>query len=319
MHVIVGAGPVGSATARLLAARGERVRVITRSGSGPRDAGIERVAADAADPDRLAGLTAGATAIYNCANPPYHRWPELWPPLAAAMLGAAERSGAALVIVGNLYGYGPVDGPMTERTPLRPSSIKGGVRAAMWRDALAAHEAGRVRVTEVRASDFLGPGGYSLLTHMVLAKVVAGRRAMVPVDLDAPHSWTYIPDVARTLIAAATDERAWGHAWHVPTAPAVSVRDAARRACALIGAPAPKLSRMPGPVLWLGGLLDPRVREFREVAYQFQRPFVLDSSHTSATFGLDPTPFDDALRETAHALLGYTGSPSGRPSKSIAE
>jgi 2-polyprenyl-6-methoxyphenol hydroxylase-like FAD-dependent oxidoreductase len=34
LHVIVGAGPVGSATAALLAGRGEQVRVITRSGTG---------------------------------------------------------------------------------------------------------------------------------------------------------------------------------------------------------------------------------------------------------------------------------------------
>lgn len=318
MHVIVGAGPVGSATARLLAARGERVRIVTRSGSGPENPAIERIAADASDAARLAGIASGATAIYNCANPPYHRWPELWPPMAAAMLAAAERSGAVLVIVGNLYGYGPVDAPMTEQTPLRPSSVKGGVRARMWQDALAAHEAGRVRVTEARASDFLCVGGYSLLTNMVLAKVVAGRRASVPVDLDAPHSWTYTPDVARTLVALAADERAWGRPWHVPTAPAVSVREAARRACELVGAPAPRVSRMPAPVLWLGGLFSPAVREFGEMAYQFQRPFVLDSTATEATFGLSPTPFDDALRETASALLDHTGS-DGPASKSMAE
>ena len=80
--------------------------------------------------------------MYNCANPPYHRWPELWPPLAAAMLAAAERTGAVLVTMSNLYGYGPVDGPMTEDLPLRPTTAKGRVRAAMWHDALAAHQAG---------------------------------------------------------------------------------------------------------------------------------------------------------------------------------
>jgi nucleoside-diphosphate-sugar epimerase len=154
---------------------------------------------------------------------------------------------------------------------------------------------------------------------MVLEKVVAGKRASVPAALDVPHSVTYIPDVARTLVVLATDERAWGRPWHVPTAPPRTIREMARRACSLVGAPAPKLSRMPGPALWLGGLFSPTVREFHEVAYQFRRPFVLDSSAATTTFGLEPTPLDTALRETAFALLGQSASASGRPSKSIAE
>ncbi|MER7330231.1 MULTISPECIES: NAD-dependent epimerase/dehydratase family protein [unclassified Micromonospora] len=302
LHVIVGAGPVGTATARLLAGRGERVRLVTRRGGGPEHPAIERIAADATDADRLTAAASGAAALYNCANPAYHRWTTDWPPLATALLTAAERSGAVLATVGNLYGYGPVDAPMTEATPLRPSSVKGQVRARMWAEALAAHEAGRVRVTEVRGSDYLGAGVQSVPTLLVLPQVLAGRRALVPADLDAPHSWTYVGDVARTLVTAAGDERGWGRAWHVPTPPAVSLRELAARAAALAGAPAPKLARMPGPVLWLGGLFDPTAKEMREMAYQFDRPFVLDSTAATATFGIDPTPLDEVLAETVTAL-----------------
>ncbi|MGK5672817.1 NAD-dependent epimerase/dehydratase family protein [Micromonospora sp. URMC 106] len=311
LHVIVGAGPVGTATARLLADRGERVRLVTRRGSGPEHPAVERIAADATDADRLAAATTGAAALYNCANPAYHRWSTDWPPLAAALLAAAERSGAVLATVGNLYGYGPVDAPMTEATPLRPSSVKGQVRVRMWADALAAHEAGRARITEVRGSDYLGAGAQSLVSMLVLPQVMAGRRALVPAALDAPHSWTYVGDVARTLVAAATDERGWGRAWHVPTTPAVPIRELAVRAATLAGAPAPKLARMPGPVLWLGGLFDPTAREMREVAYQFDRPFVLDSTAATTTFGIDPTPLDDVLAETVAALR----TPATRPAR----
>src|SRR5436853_7699464 len=102
LHVIVGAGPIGTATAQHLLAAGHDVRMITRSGSGPD--GVERVAADATDAARLTTLAAGAAALYNCANPPYHRWPVEWPPLAAALLTSAERCGAVLVTMSNLYG-----------------------------------------------------------------------------------------------------------------------------------------------------------------------------------------------------------------------
>lgn len=296
-HVIVGAGAVGSATARILADQGDQVRLVSRHGSGPRHDRIERVAADATDAAVLRDLATGAAALYNCANPPYHRWHIDWPPLAAAILAAAEATGAVLVTAANLYGYGPVDVPMTEDLPLRPTTVKGRVRVRMWQDALAAHRAGRARVTEARASDYLGAGARSMLAERVLPSVLTGKRALVPADLDAPHSWTYLGDVARTLVTLATDERAWGAPWHVPTAPAASIRELASRAADLAGAPPPRLAPMPEPVLMLGGWFSPEARAFREMRYQFQRPFILDSTAVTKTFGITHTPLDEALRE----------------------
>jgi nucleoside-diphosphate-sugar epimerase len=300
-HVIVGAGAVGSATARILADRGDQVRLVSRHGSGPRHDRIERVAADATDAAALRDLATGAAALYNCANPLYPRWHIDWPPLAAAILAAAEATGAVLVTAANLYGYGPVDVPMTEELPLRPTTVKGRVRARMWQDALAAHRAGRVRVTEARSSDYLGAGAKSMLVERVLPKVLAGKRALVPADLDAPHSWTYLGDVARTMVTLAADERAWGSPWHVPSAPAASIRELASRAAELAGAPPARLAPMPEPVLMLGGWFSPEARAFREMRYQFQRPFILDSTAVTKTFGIMPTPLDEALRELVAA------------------
>ncbi|MFF0264674.1 NAD-dependent epimerase/dehydratase family protein [Kribbella sp. NPDC004536] len=293
MHVVVGAGAVGGVVARLLLARGEQVRVITRSGSGPD--GVERVAADA-----KAGLqqyVEGATAIYSCAGPAYDKWTTEWPPLNAALIAAAEASGAVLVTTGNLYGYGPVDGAMTEDLPLRPNTVKGNVRAQLWNEALAAHEAGRIRTAEVRGSDYLGVGAVSPFSVTVLPKVIAGKRGVMPGDLDAPHSWTYVGDVARTLIAVADDEQAWGRAWHVPTPEPLSVRQLATRAAVLAGAPPARVAALPGVVLRLAGLVDPAAREMVEMQYQWQRPFVVDSSAATVAFGLEPAATDDALKE----------------------
>jgi nucleoside-diphosphate-sugar epimerase len=297
LHVIVGAGPVGTATAEHLVRLGHEVRVITRSGRGPSAA--HAIAADATDAQRLTSLAAGAEALYNCASPPYHRWPELWPPLAAAILSAAEKSGAVLVTMSNLYGYGPVSGPIREDLPLTATTAKLRVRADMWRAALAAHEAGRVRVTEARASDYVGPGVKSLFTTMITPRVRQGRPAAVPANLDLPHSLTYTGDVGATLGVLGTDPRAWGRAWHVPTPPAVSLREAATRFAAIVGAPAPRLRVMPDAVLRLGGLFNAEAREFRKVRYQFEQPWVLDSAAAQQAFGLIPTPLDEALRSMA--------------------
>lgn len=297
LSVVVGAGGTGTRTALLLAEQDHDVCLITRSGSGPDHPRIARIAADATDSRRLTELTSGARTLFNCAAPPYHRWPQEFPPLAQSLLTAAERSGAGYVMLGNLYGYGPVDAPMTEDMPLAPSSVKGRVRARIWDDALAAQRDSRVRVTEVRSSDFVGQGAVSVFTLTVAPKVLAGKRAMVPADLDAPHSWTGTGDVARALVAASEDDRAWGRVWHVPTNPAVSVRELARRLAALAGVEPVRLSVMPLWMLRAAGLRSPMIRELPEMQYQVRRPFVLDSSLTEQTFDLKPTPLDDILRE----------------------
>jgi len=169
-HLVVGAGPVGTAVASLLASRDIPVRLVSRRGLGPDHPLVERVPADAADADRLRTLAAGSAVVYNCLNPPYHRWPQDWPPMAHALLAAAESAGAVLATVSNLYVYGPVDGPMTPDLPLAAPGPKAKVRAEMWRDALAAHEAGRVRVTEVRGSDYLTTGRNSHLGDLVVVE-----------------------------------------------------------------------------------------------------------------------------------------------------
>jgi nucleoside-diphosphate-sugar epimerase len=299
-HVIVGAGAVGSATALVLADRGDHVRVISRHGSGPEHPGIERVAADATDAQRLTQLTAGAVALYNCANPQYHQWLTDWPPLASALLATAERTGAVLTTMGNLYPYGPVDGPITQQTPLAATHPKLRLRGQMWQDALAAHQAGRIRTTEVRASDYIEQNG--LLSYALGKPLLAGKRAYSPAPLDVLHSWTSIHDCAHALATVAGDERAFGKAWLVPTGPALTLRQLATRFAEVNGAPAAKITAIPYPVLWAYGEFSPMVKELRTTRYQFTAPFVIDSSATTETFGLKPTPVDDALRDAGSRL-----------------
>ena len=295
LHVIVGAGSIGSAAARLLADDGEQVRIVSRRGLGPEHPGIERVAADATDAARMRELARGAAALYNCANPLYHRWQTDWPPIADALLSAAEHAGAVLVTTSNLYGYGPVTAPMTEDMPLAATFRKGQVRARMWQDALAAHRAGRVRVTEARGSDYLGPRADSMFGTQVAPAVLAGRPARVPAPLDVPHSYTYTFDMARTLVTIARDERAWGQPWHVPSSEPLTVRELAVELARVAGVATPRLRQVPTWLVRAVGLFAPVIREFDEVRYQFERPFVLDSSRAKETFGLLPTDLDVVL------------------------
>ena len=303
-HLIVGAGAIGTATALLLMERGEEVVIVTRSGSGPTGPGITRTAADASSSPQMAELANGTVAIYNCANPAYHRWPADWPPIAEALLNAAEHSGAVLATVSNVYGYGPVSGPMTEDLPLAANGPKGRTRAQMWRDALSAHDAGSVRATEVRASDYVAPGPSSHLGDRVVPRLLAGKSVTVVKSADTPHTWTAVEDVARLLVTVATAERAWGRAWHVPSNPPRTQREAVGDLCRAAGVSSVRVSEHPAVFMRALALVNPLIRELAEVSYQFENPFILDSRAAQETFRLAPTPWDEVL---STVIASYRG------------
>jgi len=296
-YLIVGAGAIGTVVADELAQQGHAVRLLSRRGTGPEHSLIERVTGDASDPATVARHTSGTDAIFNCANPAYHRWPTDWPPIATAILAAAETSGSTLVTLNNLYAYGRPTGPMTPHDPLNADYEKAQVRATMWRDANRAHDDGRIRATEVRASDFIGPKSESYL-GLLIPRILARKSCQVIGDVDAAHSWNYTADVARTLVTCAQDSRSWGRAWHAPANPPRSVRQAIDDIARLVGASNVKITKVPTVALRVMGLFSTDVRELPKTLYQFQAPFIIDDSETHNTFGLEPTPWDEVLTST---------------------
>lgn len=308
-HLVVGAGPVGSTTALRLAELGHAVTVLSRSGSGPVHERIERVVGDATDVDALLAHLDGSGAIVNAANPPYHRWTEDWPPLHRAMMRAAERSGALLVLMDNLYAFGAgATMPMREDSPMRPTGPKGQVRARMAAELLDGHAAGRLRAAIVRASDYYGPEvRESAFGERVVPRVLAGQRVSLLGALDVPHAVSFLPDVAATVVAVVTRPEAAGRTWLVPNAPAVTQREVVTAFARAAGVEA-RVSAVPRLVIAAGGVVVPVFRELRETWYQFAEPWTTDSTRTETELGLRATPLDVG----AAATVAWWRSPERR-------
>jgi nucleoside-diphosphate-sugar epimerase len=301
LHVVLGAGAIGRATAEELLQRGKTVRMVNRSGKlaeAPED--VEMIASDLYDPTKVRDVTKGAQVVYQAAQPRYFEWPEKFPPLQQAIINGLTGSGAKLVLVENLYMYGATNGtPMTEDLPHNTHTRKGKTRSKMSKAAFAAHQAGKVRVTAARGSDFFGPWGLlSTMGERVFYPLLAGKAAQATGRLDIPHTHTYTRDFGKALVILGERDEADGQAWHVPNDMPLIAQGELIRMVAEEAGVEPKMSGMGKFMMWMGGLFIPEAKESVEMMYEFEQPFIVDSRKFENTFGMKATPMRVAIKET---------------------
>jgi len=311
MHVIFGAGQVGTTLARTLLARGHRVRLAHRSGIAPD--GVESVKGDVTDAAFSAQASQGAAAIYHCVNPPYFTsvWARELPRIADSLIAAAGRSRARLVLIDNLYMYGrPKGGALDEESRIAPCSRKGEVRARIGQRYLDAHRKGDARVVIGRASDFYGPAATgSHLGDAFWPKALSKGVGQLVVRTDTPHTYHFLPDVTLALaLLGEAGEDALGRVWMLPCAPADTTAGMVRRFGRALGREL-KIQRMPRWMLSSLGIFVPILRELAEMGYQWEEPFVVSDRHFRERFGAEAvvTSLDDGARETVEWAKQHYG------------
>jgi nucleoside-diphosphate-sugar epimerase len=298
-RVVLGAGGgIGSAVVWELAGRGRRVRAVSREGRARAPDGVEACAADLTTAEGAARACAGAAVVYHCVQPRYTRWAEEFPALNATIVGAVTEVGAKLVVADNLYMYGPISGPISETSQQEPQSKKGRLRKQLAASLLAATDTSGLRVTIGRASDYFGPSGAHSVAGMMVTEALAGKTVRWPANADLPHTFSYLPDVARGLAVLGERDGANGKAWVLPAAPPIT----ARAFVALIGQACErpvKLSVTSKLMMRAAGLAIPEAREVPDIWYQFAAPFVVDSSAFDTAFApLRITPLAEAVHDT---------------------
>ncbi|NEE04003.1 NAD-dependent epimerase/dehydratase family protein [Phytoactinopolyspora halotolerans] len=298
LHVVLGAGPAGTAIAEELAGRGLRVRHVARGPITGAPDGVETHQADLSTPEAAIAATEGASTIYHAVNVAYHLQVDLMPAIADSILSGAERHGAKLVVLDTLYPYGEADGDhITESTPWSATTRKGRLRAELDRRYLDAHESGTVRTVLGRSADFFGPGVLnSTLGGAFFPPALTGQPALALGDINLPHSYTYIRDVARGLVTLGTTEAGDGRVWHLPTVPAVSTAEVHRLTEDLIGRPL--TVDVLAEAKPYGPFDETFMREYAEMFYQHLIPQNMVSTAFEDTFGVRPTPLREALADT---------------------
>jgi nucleoside-diphosphate-sugar epimerase len=304
MVTILGAGgAIGSDLVKVLSARSEPIRLVSRNAKAVPGA-AEAVAADLSNLDDTVKSVSGSRVAFLVAGLKYDLkvWRELWPRIMHNAIEACKRTHARLVFFDNVYMYGKVDGAMTEETPFRPCSKKGEVRAEIATTLLNEIKAGSLTAMIARSADFYGPRVQTSIPNlMVFDKFAKGAKANWLVNDSVKHSFTFTPDAAKSLVLLADTETAWNQTWHVPTAADPPTGEELIELAAKEFGTQPNYRVLTRPMVWAAGWFDTTVRESYEMLYQYEFDYVFDSTKFTKAFAFQPVSYADGVHRSARA------------------
>lgn len=295
--VLGASGGIGGTLVRELLGRGHEVTAVNRAGNADVPAEARKVAADIMSPQDAKRACAGADVVVLAAQPPYQHWVDRWPPMMRNVIDAA--AGAKIVFTDNLYAYAPATGPITERSPEHATDHKGILRRQLGEMLLATHERGDLRATIGRFSDYYGPHGSH--SGLMMVGVTPALRGFAPrglYDLDQPHTFHYLPDAGRGFAELVERPEADGHVWILPAAPPITQRELLTLVNRQVGRRR-RVARISRNAMRLAGLFDPLLREAVSTSIQYDRPWVVDATRFTETFGaFETTSHEEAVATT---------------------
>ncbi|WP_137937896.1 SDR family oxidoreductase [Chitinivorax sp. B] len=311
--LVLGAtGGIGGEVARQLRDAGWTVRGLARGLANETELrdGITWLRGDAMQRDDVAQAARGCSIIVHAVNPPgYRKWSELVLPMLDNTIAAAVAEQATIVLPGTVYNFGPDAFPLiTEDAQQRPTTRKGAIRVELERRLHSATQLG-ARVIIVRAGDFFGPQvGNSWFAQGMIKPGQTIDTIQLPGNPGVGHQWSYLPDVARTmvelvgrqdLLAPFTNIHMAGH-WD---ADGKQMATAIQRAVQRRTGRVPKLRAFPWWLIRLASPFVATLRELLEMRYLWRQPVRMDNTRLLTILGQEPhTPLDEAVEATLIGL-----------------
>lgn len=305
LHTVFGAsGALGSAIVHHLHAEELPIRAVARNVEKAAEIlpeGVELVACDATDVTSVIEASRGSSVIYNC----LYVGDQVKEVTNNLLMGAREAS-ARIVYPSNALVYGPLtQTPVKEDHPHATNSRRGSMRKEVEASLMEAHEREEARVVIPRLATFYGAHVRGTFMSMIFESAYQGHKALWFGRLDAPHDLIYLPDAAAACVLLATNEDAYGQAWHVPGAGPLTGEAFITRVFKAFGK-VPKIGARGRMFFQLAGVVAPRVNDMVEVLYQFEQPFVMDGSQFAAAYpDFEYTQHDVGIQDTVDWYRDY--------------
>jgi nucleoside-diphosphate-sugar epimerase len=245
--------------------------------------------------DNLWDAAWGASVIVNCWNPPYTHWAAEVSGQTADVIEVAKATGATVIIPGNVYVYGEqAPARFGAGTPHLATNPLGRIRV----DMEAAYRKSGVQTINVRAGDYLDTEASGNWFDMIIAKPVPKGFIKYAGPLDCMHAFTFLPDVAASMVALAEKRHVLGQYEDVAVPSFnLTAHELADAISDVVGKDI-KAKRMPWWPLKMLGLVWPLGRKIVEMRYIWSKPHHIDATRHAELCGEVPmTPLHDALAQ----------------------
>jgi NAD dependent epimerase/dehydratase family. len=304
MQTILGAGgAIGADLARELPKYTSKIRLVSRKPVKVNETD-ELYPADLSDPSSVDKAVEGSEVVYLVVGFEYNVkvWQKTWPPLVKAVIDACRKHHAKLVFFDNVYMYDrDYLAHMTEDTPVRPTSKKGTVRAQIAKMIMDEVQTGSLTALIARSADFCGPKN-SIFSEVVYTNFVKGKKANWIADITKKHSLTFTEDAAKGTALLGNTPDAFNQVWHLPTIKTPFTGKEWIEMVAREMNVKPGISVFSEWMMAVLGVFVPVMREFHEMAYQYNRDYYFDSSKFEKRFNYVPVSAEEAVRLTVAGL-----------------
>jgi nucleoside-diphosphate-sugar epimerase len=309
LALILGAnGRLGAAAVRAFLAAGWRVRALVRDvfKGDPHEA-LEVVSGNALAPNAVSTAAQGAQVIVNALNVPYGDWARDTPKLTHAVILAAAKTGATVLLPGNVYHFGAsMPAVLSETSPVEPTHALGKIRQQMENSYRRRAPLEGFQVVILRAGDFFGPaalqpsGGW-FDSHIAI-KFAQGKLCY-PGPLDVVHAWAYLPDLAQAIVALAQRRTALAQVENVGFPGYHLTGGELIRALENIAGRKLKVKPMPWRLIRFASLFSATLRGVVQTEYLWRTPHAIDGTKFRELLpGFKETPLPIALAQAVRKL-----------------
>jgi nucleoside-diphosphate-sugar epimerase len=182
--------------------------------------------------------------------------------------------------------------------PHKAKTQKGAIRAGVITTLLKSGNEFSHRVAVVKASDFIGPRIFKgIFGTDFLDKLYNNKSIQLFGKIKLPHTFTYINDFANALVHVGNATDTFGQIWHVPNAPAIGLDKWVQLFEAETGKKA-KVTTVPKGIIWVAGLFNSLIKEFYELAYQYEYPYLVSHDKYVNRFGNHSTDAQRIVKAT---------------------
>ncbi|MCF8366186.1 MAG: sugar nucleotide-binding protein [Bacteroidales bacterium] len=304
MQTILGSGgSIGTELAKALKTYTSDIRLVARNPKKVNETD-QLFKADLTHPNEVDRAIEGSEITYVTIGFAYDKklWKQVWVPLIKAVIEACKKHKSKLVFFDNIYMYDRDHlSNMTEETPIRPTSVKGEIRAEVAQ--LIMKEVANKDLTALiaRAADFLGTKN-SVAVETIYKNLKKGKPADLIASADKIHNFTWVPDAGKATAILGNTPDAYNQVWHLPSiSEKLTMKQWVELFATELGVK-PKSRVLPIWMMGILGIFVPIMKELKEMAYQNDRDYYFNSSKFEKRFGYKPIGAKEAVKEIVHQL-----------------